>query len=118
MGKAAQVIVRIDPGVVAVAPSEMQRVIADDVDLRGFELRGDLSGLNETIMRPFIDAGRAPTGQPQLTTQVNTGMAIAPEDRQLILVRFDFFRNRFHPTTSLCMFAVHTAQQTVATATS
>src|SRR5206468_2790034 len=76
-----EIIVRVNAGIMPVAPGEVKRIIAHDIYRGGFYGLGDPIRLNQVLMRPFIRTGGAPARQPQLAGLIAAVVPIAPLDR-------------------------------------
>lgn len=80
----------------AVAPAEMQSIIADHINRQRFKIAGNAAGIDQALVRPLIDASRAAARQAQIASIITAGMAVAPLNLDLWAGGFNFFGNGFH----------------------
>ena len=76
----AQVIESIDPGGVAVAPFEMQSIVADRIHGYSPEAGRDAPLRNSAIAAEFVDAVRTRAVLPKIPGRVGTEVPVIPGD--------------------------------------
>src|SRR5258706_14864715 len=89
-----QVIIGVNAGIVAIAPSEMKGVIPYDVDGGGVDDPRHLVCLDQIGMRPLVDAGSAPAGKAQITAAVHASGTVTPYNGDNSLAGLDVLRHR------------------------
>src|SRR4051794_34218963 len=88
----------VDAGSVSVAPGDLGRVAADDLDAGGLDVRGHLGALEDPLTGMLVHAMRARALKAELRVRHGVLAAVVPAHQKVgFAVFFDAGGARFHP---------------------
>src|SRR5262249_5965700 len=82
----AESLERVDPGSVAVAPADPDRVAAHELDLLGPDVRAHRAGIEEPRAGQLVDAARAGTALAEHLGREDAPVPIRPQDVDRVVV--------------------------------